>query len=68
MTTISTIIPNLPYGIKIHPLYWLVPEFEKSGVYFEKYSNVVKEIHRNAFLNSQNIKNIFVPGSVVKID
>ena len=39
------------YGIKIHPLYWLVPEFEKSGVYFDKYSNGVKEIHRNAFLN-----------------
>lgn len=37
------------YEIKIHPLYWLVPEFEKSGVCFEKYSNGVKEIHRNAF-------------------
>ena len=31
--------------------------------------NGVKEIHRNAFLNCQNIKKIFVPpGSVVKID
>ena len=31
--------------------------------------NGVKEIHRNAFLNCQNIKKIFVPpGSLVKID
>src|SRR5574344_2567974 len=24
-------------GVKIHPLYWLVPDFEKSGVRFEDY-------------------------------
>ena len=33
------------YGIKIHPLYWLVPEFEKSGVYFEKYfSKILNQV------------------------
>lgn len=40
------------YGIKIHPLYWLVPEFEKSGVYFEKYfSKILNQVQDDGLLN-----------------
>lgn len=40
------------YEIKIHPLYWLVPEFEKSGVCFEKYfSKILNQVQDDGLLN-----------------
>jgi len=44
------------YGIKIHPLYWVVPEFEKSGVCFENYfDKILNLVHDDGLQNHSDL-------------